>query len=187
MVERLQQNGLPAVWFISLFWDHRLTLLLLLLIFHFFFRLLMSASQRKEIRLWSHYSLNLIEFIVHFTSFVISPFEIEQHRIRVGMKRMSVCVCFNFRLFSNIQSIAFILIHLHAHLWMKWRRARVSIRRGFIITTTSIYNTMMVCSKAWTFCLHVTRAAQMKCFTVIWCSFFLSIFWFDGASNHIRR
>lgn len=60
--------------------------------FSFFFRLLMSASQQKEIRLWSHYSLNLIEFIVHFTSFVISPFEIEQHRIRVGMKRMSVRV-----------------------------------------------------------------------------------------------
>lgn len=28
MVECLQQNGLPAVWFISRFWDHRLTLLL---------------------------------------------------------------------------------------------------------------------------------------------------------------
>lgn len=61
------------------------------------------------------------------------------------MKRMFiiswVCLCFNFRLFSNFQSIAFILIHLHAHLWMKWRRAWVAIRRGFIITHNRIYST----------------------------------------------
>lgn len=78
------QNGRMArtKWFACCviyfkFWDHRLTLYLLLLYSLCFDAGIATNKQKKMIRLWSHYSLNLIEFIVHFTSFVISSFEIK--------------------------------------------------------------------------------------------------------------
>lgn len=116
------------------------------------------------------------------------------------MKRMFiiswVCLCFNFRLFSNIQSIAFILIHLHAHLWMEWRRRRAWVMeshgdKAWPLPYHHIHYTRNaidddVLKHEHSDCIYGSSALPNEVFYSYLCAHFFSFsFDFDGASNHI--